>query len=75
MQKALQEVIKNRTTFVIAHRLWTVKNADKIIVIKDGKIVEKEKHEELLQKEGFYSEVHGNLENNSSTNNNQAGDK
>ena len=63
MQKALQEVIKDRTTFVIAHRLWTVKNADKIIVIKDGKIVESGKHEELLQKEGFYSEVHNNLEN------------
>ncbi|MGM0411489.1 MAG: ABC transporter ATP-binding protein, partial [Bacillota bacterium] len=73
MQKALKEVIKNRTTFVIAHRLWTVKNADKIIVIKDGKIVEKGKHEELLQRDGFYSEVHNKLEKSNVDTNDKAG--
>ena len=75
MQKALAEVIKDRTTFVIAHRLWTVKNADKIIVIKDGEIVESGKHEELLKKEGFYSEVHSKLENKDYDNKNKAGDE
>ena len=73
MQKALAEVIKDRTTFVIAHRLWTVKNADKIIVIKDGEIVESGKHENLLQKEGFYSEVHSKLEKSNRDNNDKAG--
>ncbi|MFW6030212.1 MAG: ABC transporter ATP-binding protein [Halanaerobiales bacterium] len=73
MQKALKEVIKNRTTFVIAHRLWTVKNADKIIVIKDGEIVEKGKHEELLQRDGFYSEVHNKLEQSNVDTNDKAG--
>ncbi len=73
MQKALEEVIKNRTTFVIAHRLWTVKNADKIIVIKDGEIVESGKHEELLQKDGFYSEVHSKLEKSNVDTNDKAG--
>jgi len=46
MQEAMKEVIKNRTTFVIAHRLWTVQNADQIIVIKNGEIVEGVKYDE-----------------------------
>ncbi|HDS03443.1 MAG TPA: ABC transporter ATP-binding protein [Firmicutes bacterium] len=60
MQKALRNVTRGRTTFIIAHRLWTVKNADRIIVLKDGKIVEEGNHESLLNSGGFYSQVHGN---------------
>ncbi|MFP4001195.1 MAG: ABC transporter ATP-binding protein [Thermoplasmata archaeon] len=59
MQKAMSEVIKDRTTFVIAHRLWTVQNADKILVLKDGRIVERGKHEELLRKkDGLYRKIY-----------------
>ena len=59
MQKAMEAVLKDRTTFVIAHRLWTVKNADRIMVLRAGEIVEEGTHEELLDIEGgFYREVH-----------------
>ncbi len=58
MLKALQEVIKDRTTFVIAHRLWTVQNADQILVILNGEIVESGTHQELLTTQGFYREVY-----------------
>jgi len=54
VQKALENLMKNRTTFVIAHRLSTIKNADKIIVIKDGRIVESGTHDELLTLGGEY---------------------
>ncbi len=59
MREAMKDVIKDRTTFVIAHRLWTVKHADKILVIKNGEIVEKGTHHELLSRgEGFYTDVY-----------------
>jgi len=59
MQRAMEEVIRDRTTFVIAHRLWTVQNADKILVLKDGEVVEKGKHEELIErKDGFYRNIY-----------------
>jgi len=59
MQEAMKEVTKDRTTFVIAHRLWTVRNADKILVLKDGEIVERGDHEELLQiEDGFYRKIY-----------------
>jgi ATP-binding cassette, subfamily B, multidrug efflux pump len=54
IQEALQNLLKGRTSFIIAHRLNTIKNADKIIVIESGHIVEKGSHEELLEQEGFY---------------------
>lgn len=54
VQKALENLMKNRTTFVIAHRLSTIKNADRIIVIKDGSIVEEGTHDELLAQHGEY---------------------
>jgi subfamily B ATP-binding cassette protein MsbA len=54
VQKALENLMKNRTTFVIAHRLSTIKNADRIIVVKDGKIEEMGTHDELLRLEGEY---------------------
>ena len=47
--------MKNRTSFIIAHRLSTIINADKIIVMKDGQVVETGKHEELLEKNGVYA--------------------
>ena len=58
IQKAMDELMENRTSFVIAHRLSTIKNADLILVMKDGDIVEKGTHEELLEKKGFYAELY-----------------
>ncbi len=54
IQKAMLSLMNGRTSFVIAHRLSTIQNADVILVIRDGKIVEKGNHEELLSKEGVY---------------------
>ena len=58
IQKAMLNLMNGKTTFVIAHRLSTIKNADKIIVLKDGKIVESGKHDELIRKDGFYAELY-----------------
>jgi len=58
IQKALDSLLKDRTSFVIAHRLSTIRNADMVIVIDDGKIVEKGTHAELLQMKGLYAELH-----------------
>ena len=58
IQQALERVLKNRTSLVIAHRLSTVRNADKIIVLDQGRIVETGKHEELLQRDGLYSQLY-----------------
>lgn len=55
MQAALNRVSKDRTTIMIAHRLSTVRNADRIIVLRDGENVEEGSHEELLKREGVYS--------------------
>lgn len=54
IQKALKRLLKKRTSFVIAHRLSTITNADRIVVIHDGKIVEQGTHFELLAKRGMY---------------------
>jgi len=54
VQKALEVLMKNRTTFVIAHRLSTIKNADRILVLQEGQIVEQGSHEVLMEKEGVY---------------------
>jgi ATP-binding cassette subfamily B multidrug efflux pump len=58
LHAALQEVMKNRTVFVIAHRLWTVQNADKVLVLFQGRIVESGSHRELLKAGGLYSRFH-----------------
>mgnify|MGYP000289104285 FL=1 len=58
VQDAMDELAKGRTSFVIAHRLSTVKNADLILVMKDGDIVEKGKHDELLSRNGFYAQLY-----------------
>jgi ABC-type multidrug transport system fused ATPase/permease subunit len=65
MQQALAEVRAGRTTFVIAHRLWTVQQADQILVLRDGRIVERARgsaersaHEMLLDADGFYRQLY-----------------
>lgn len=58
IQKAMDNLMKGRTSFVIAHRLSTIKDADLILVMKDGDIVEQGTHEELLAKNGFYAELY-----------------
>ena len=58
IQRALARLFEGRTSFVIAHRLSTITNADRIVVIHDGKIVEQGKHEELLGKRGMYYELY-----------------
>jgi ATP-binding cassette subfamily B protein len=58
IQQALAELQKGRTTFVIAQRLSTVKNADMIIVLKDGRVADQGTHEELMDKSGFYREIY-----------------
>ena len=57
-QKAMDTLMKNRTSFVIAHRLSTIRNADLILVLKDGDIIEQGNHEELLAKNGFYADLY-----------------
>ena len=58
IQKAMDNLMKGRTSFIIAHRLSTIRDADLILVMKDGDIVEQGTHEELLKKDGFYAELY-----------------
>jgi subfamily B ATP-binding cassette protein MsbA len=58
VQEAIINLMKNRTSIVIAHRLSTIKHADEIIVIEDGEIVERGKHNDLLKKNGYYWKLH-----------------
>ena len=58
IQKAMNNLMEGRTSFVIAHRLSTIKDADVILVMKDGDIIEQGNHEELLKKGGFYAELY-----------------
>jgi ATP-binding cassette subfamily B protein len=58
IQRAFDELLKGRTAFVIAHRLSTIRNADMILVLKDGQIIERGKHDELLARQGFYYDLY-----------------
>ena len=58
IQKAMDNLMKGRTSFIIAHRLSTIRNADWILVMNEGDIVEQGKHEDLLKQEGFYAELY-----------------
>lgn len=58
IQKALQSLLKGRTSFVITHRLSTIRNADLLLVLDEGHIVERGKHDELLAREGFYYDLY-----------------
>lgn len=58
VQQALESLTKSCTTIVIAHRLSTVENADKIVVMDGGKVVESGKHQELLEKGGLYTRLY-----------------
>ena len=65
IQKAMDNLMKGRTSFIIAHRLSTIRDADLILVMKDGDIVEQGNHEELLSKNGFYANLYNSqFENN-----------
>lgn len=58
IQRAMDELMKGRTSFVIAHRLSTIKNADLILVMKDGDVIESGTHDELMRRGGFYAELY-----------------
>lgn len=58
IQKAFNKLMEGKTSFIVAHRLSTIKNADLILVMKNGKIIEHGKHEDLLDKKGFYYELY-----------------
>ncbi|MFX1483571.1 MAG: hypothetical protein ACFFCP_10310, partial [Promethearchaeota archaeon] len=61
IQQALENLMRDRTTFIITHRLSTVRNADLIVMMERGQIVEMGSHEELMAKEGIYYSIHQTL--------------
>ncbi|MFH1483216.1 MAG: ATP-binding cassette domain-containing protein, partial [Chloroflexota bacterium] len=58
IQRAMEDLMKGRTSFIIAHRLSTIRNADVILVMREGEIVEQGTHERLLQANGFYASLY-----------------
>ena len=58
IQKAMDNLMKGRTSFIIAHRLSTIQDADLILVMKDGDIIEQGNHDELMKKNGFYADLY-----------------
>ena len=58
VQDAFEELMKGRTSFIVAHRLSTIKNADQILVMKAGNIIERGTHKELLAQGGFYKQLY-----------------
>ena len=57
VQQAFDRLMEGRTSFVVAHRLSTIVNADLILVMKDGRIIESGRHEQLLSRNGFYADL------------------
>jgi len=70
IQKAMKRLMKGRTSFVIAHRLSTIQEADKILVLKDGQIIEQGNHESLLAAKGFYYNLYQSQFSNKNSENN-----
>ncbi len=68
IQKAMKNLMKGRTSFVIAHRLSTIQEADKILVLKDGQIIEQGNHQSLLADKGFYYELYNSQFSNKKRN-------
>ena len=58
VQRSFAKMMQGRTSFIVAHRLSTIREADMILVMKDGNIIEQGTHEELLEKNGFYKELY-----------------
>jgi ATP-binding cassette subfamily B protein len=58
IQDAFARMMKGRTSFIVAHRLSTIRDADVILVMKDGNVIEQGKHEELLARGGFYADLY-----------------
>jgi ATP-binding cassette subfamily B protein len=58
IRKALNQVMENRTTFIIAHRVSSVKGADLILVLKDGEVAAHGTHDELIARDGFYKQIY-----------------
>ena len=58
IQKAMDNLMRGRTSFIIAHRLSTIRDADLILVMKDGDIVEQGNHRELMARQGFYADLY-----------------
>ena len=61
IQGALERLMENRTTFIVAHRLSTIQHADMILVMRDGYIIDAGTHNQLLRKEGLYQDLYRNL--------------
>ena len=58
IQEAFARMMEGRTSFIVAHRLSTIREADRILVMRDGRIIEQGTHQELLEKKGFYAELY-----------------
>ena len=58
IQEAFNQMMEGRTSFIVAHRLSTIRNADEILVMKEGSIIEQGTHEELMKKGGFYKNLY-----------------
>ena len=58
VQEAFERLMKGRTSFIVAHRLSTIRNADEILVMKDGSIIEQGTHDELMARGGFYNHLY-----------------